>query len=107
MVAQVVFEMMLVFGDEGTMRAFEQLLGLDVAALMHPELFFARAHEHALLAFMHFNSVFDVGDFVVAIAAVERTIFNICFIYYTVMTLGLWFCIFRMCGLFYLELFLF
>lgn len=55
MVAEVVFQVVLVFGDEGAPGAVEPLLGFDVPLAVLPEVDLGDAHEIALLALERFH----------------------------------------------------
>ena len=74
MVAQMVLEMVFVFGDEGAFRAFEQLFGLDVhVTLMLPVVLLVHAYEHALFAFEHFGLAYATTAASTAPAAAAAT----------------------------------
>jgi hypothetical protein len=54
-VSQMILEMMLVFGDEGTFRAGQQFFWFDVTLAVLPEILFRDCDKLALLAFESFD----------------------------------------------------
>lgn len=77
MVSQMVFQVMLVFGDKRTLEALEHLLGFDVFFCVFPEGHFRNGHKITLLTFKRFDFAvrvyFGRTNVVVFVAAVQRS----------------------------------